>query len=446
MLKLMSNIEPVTERSIDGGIDWLSGSFSLYGKNFLVPGIDYTCGDFKPENVACVLLGCNQYNFTDYNDLIDLMKSRDDWRSMLVADSKAFMYNKYQIKHEFFGCVTVYQGLIDKDNYVDYSKCFLQMNGSSIEQYNRNTARMTIFADSEDLDERHYLPIQFMLRGLFKYHDFKCTRIDLRIDGRNFGINIPECIRAVKGGRTDMSFGTFSEVTNSDGSATLYLGSKKADLFIRLYDKAKEQHVDGVFKQLKEHAYCYVQDELNKHGLGFLSEEVYDNLIDENGLYKVDEDYDVDWKRVEIQSRASQAESFVSDIWDMDYNLLVRYIGQSIYEKVIFYGRKGHEMKAWKDLLMDDEIEINRRVKYRLADYFSFINYLNNQVMNKLLVTQRIADFVGDELPLQRHPRWTKDIKTYAKKTIYDAYPEESEEKWNEFCQVNGVMDDGIFD
>lgn len=445
MLKLMSNIEPVTERMIDGGIDWLSGSFSLHGKNFLAPAINYSYNKQKPNDIACVLLGSNQFNYPDYNDLMALMNSRDDWRSMLVSEDKAFMYGKYQIKHEFFGCVTVYQGLIDKDNYVDYSKCFLQMSGSAIEQFNRNTARMMIFTEAEDLDVTQYLPIQLMLRGLWKYHDFKCTRIDLRIDGRNFGINIQECIRAVKSGRTDMSFGTFSEVTNSDGSATLYLGSKKADLFIRLYDKAKEQHVDGIFKQLKEHAYCYVHDRLKKDGLEILTESVYQDLFDENGMYKSDDD-DVDWKRVEIQSRGNQAESFVNEIWDMNYKLLVRYIGQAIYEKVLFYNRSKLEMKAWKDLLMNDEIEINRNVKYRLADYFSFINYVNEQVMNKLLVTERIAEFVGDELPLQQSPRWTKNLKTYAKKTIYEAFSDSAKEKWDEFCKLNGVTDDTILD
>lgn len=75
-------------------------------------------------------------------------------------------------------------------------------------------------------------------------HD-RCTRIDLALDARDERLKIGSLASAVKHNQDKLRVKTYSHIVSQDGGETLYLGSRQSEQYLRIYNKAAEQQIDG---------------------------------------------------------------------------------------------------------------------------------------------------------------------------------------------------------
>lgn len=75
-------------------------------------------------------------------------------------------------------------------------------------------------------------------------HD-RCTRIDLALDAREEHLSIGSLASIVKHSTDGLKIKSFSHIVSQDGGETLYLGSRQSEQYIRVYNKAAEQNMQG---------------------------------------------------------------------------------------------------------------------------------------------------------------------------------------------------------
>lgn len=75
-------------------------------------------------------------------------------------------------------------------------------------------------------------------------HD-RCTRIDLALDARDERLQISSLAAIVKHSTENLKIKSFSHIISQDGGETLYLGSRQSEQYIRVYNKAAEQNIEG---------------------------------------------------------------------------------------------------------------------------------------------------------------------------------------------------------
>jgi DNA relaxase NicK len=75
-------------------------------------------------------------------------------------------------------------------------------------------------------------------------HD-RCTRIDLALDVRDEKLIISKLASIVKYGSTKVKTKSYSHIISQDGGETLYLGSRQSEQYLRIYNKAAQQEIDG---------------------------------------------------------------------------------------------------------------------------------------------------------------------------------------------------------
>lgn len=75
-------------------------------------------------------------------------------------------------------------------------------------------------------------------------HD-RCTRIDLALDAREEHLSISSLAAIVKHSTDGLRVKSFSHIISQDGGETLYLGSRQSEQYIRVYNKAAEQNMQG---------------------------------------------------------------------------------------------------------------------------------------------------------------------------------------------------------
>lgn len=97
----------------------------------------------------------------------------------------------------------------------------------------------------------------YILNGLslMKFHGnagHKFTRIDLAIDVYGYGLNVARLAEAFNDKKvvTGTSYGLYYSGLRDTGD-TLYVGANSAKKRLRIYDKAKEQGVDGDWKRIE---------------------------------------------------------------------------------------------------------------------------------------------------------------------------------------------------
>jgi len=73
----------------------------------------------------------------------------------------------------------------------------------------------------------------------------RCTRIDLALDVRNEKLVIGKLARIVKFGNAKIKFKSYSHILSQDNGETLYLGSRQSEQYIRIYNKAAQQEIEG---------------------------------------------------------------------------------------------------------------------------------------------------------------------------------------------------------
>lgn len=90
--------------------------------------------------------------------------------------------------------------------------------------------------------------------ALFRHHlatGSRVNRIDLAIDVYDTGIDIEETLyKALKDGTATTRCKPHMDVS-PDGGVTLYIGSRKSDKCLRIYDKAKERGIEGDWKRVE---------------------------------------------------------------------------------------------------------------------------------------------------------------------------------------------------
>lgn len=84
-----------------------------------------------------------------------------------------------------------------------------------------------------------------MIRKLFEA-EFKFSRIDLAIDIHGVKVDLEELQRAPRTGSVNKLPVLIKDGPNCEEGATLYIGSWQSDKFIRIYDKAGEQELNGI--------------------------------------------------------------------------------------------------------------------------------------------------------------------------------------------------------
>lgn len=77
--------------------------------------------------------------------------------------------------------------------------------------------------------------------------EFKFTRLDLAIDIRQVQIDIIELFNSEYTGSINNEPDLYMKGRNARGGATIYLGSRTSEKFIRIYDKAKQRKISDIF-------------------------------------------------------------------------------------------------------------------------------------------------------------------------------------------------------
>lgn len=77
--------------------------------------------------------------------------------------------------------------------------------------------------------------------------EFKFTRLDLAIDIREVQIDIIELFESEHTGSINNDPVLVQKGKKARGGATLYLGGRQSEKFIRIYDKAKERKISDIF-------------------------------------------------------------------------------------------------------------------------------------------------------------------------------------------------------
>jgi len=88
-----------------------------------------------------------------------------------------------------------------------------------------------------------------ILRRHLSFGDI-CKRLDLAIDVHDGGLKFSELRACLERDRATTRAKTYNSVTGTSGE-TLYIGSRISDQFLRIYDKAAEQHIDGNWKRIE---------------------------------------------------------------------------------------------------------------------------------------------------------------------------------------------------
>lgn len=113
----------------------------------------------------------------------------------------------------------------------------------------------------ENLAELHGITInwQEIIRTLHKDYNGHISRIDIATDLLNYGFSINDISQRLKEEKSfflnkqgnKINSNRFRIVGTTDEAQTLYIGSRKSDAFLRIYDKKIEQsRIDGLYRAL----------------------------------------------------------------------------------------------------------------------------------------------------------------------------------------------------
>lgn len=92
-------------------------------------------------------------------------------------------------------------------------------------------------------------PLDIVRRHLARHATF--SRIDLAFDLRNTPLDIRGMYDQLFDGRATTKAKSYNLLTGSDGGATLYIGSRQSECFLRVYDKGVESGEGGNWKRIE---------------------------------------------------------------------------------------------------------------------------------------------------------------------------------------------------
>lgn len=131
----------------------------------------------------------------------------------------------------------------------------------------------------ESLAEMHGLKVDWyqIIKKLYKEYDGHLSRIDIATDLMNYGFSVNDISLRLKDQKSyflnaqgnKISSNRFKIVGTTNEAQTLYVGSRKSDAFLRIYDKKIEQsRPDGLYRTLARECTDWVRVESEfKHRL-----------------------------------------------------------------------------------------------------------------------------------------------------------------------------------
>lgn len=124
----------------------------------------------------------------------------------------------------------------------------------------------------EDLAEMQGITIDWkeIIQTIYKEYRGHISRIDIATDLLNYGFSVNEISQRLKNQESffinkqgnRISSNRFKIVGTTDAAQTLYIGSRKSDAFLRIYDKKIEQNrTDGLYRSLAKECEDWVRIE-----------------------------------------------------------------------------------------------------------------------------------------------------------------------------------------
>lgn len=136
-------------------------------------------------------------------------------------------------------------------------------HGYTLAAQNNGTARVMVNPDRPDMGQHVqyaggtlniYRNEGISARDILKHHAAYgdiCKRIDLAFDMRDSAINIQTYHERLTNGTARAKAKKHSLILGSDGGATLYIGVRGSEQFIRIYDKGIESGMGGNWKRIE---------------------------------------------------------------------------------------------------------------------------------------------------------------------------------------------------
>lgn len=101
-----------------------------------------------------------------------------------------------------------------------------------------------------DMEKRYGIDAESIVQFHYR-NDAKFTRIDIAVDIVD-GLTARECIKKYENGECKTKLRVADKVERINGAgATLNLGSRGGDRFVRIYDKSAKQKIDGVWTRVE---------------------------------------------------------------------------------------------------------------------------------------------------------------------------------------------------
>lgn len=109
-----------------------------------------------------------------------------------------------------------------------------------------------------------------IIQTIYKDYRGHISRIDIATDLLNYGFSVNEISQRLKNQESffinkqgnRISSNRFKIVGTTDEAQTLYIGSRKSDAFLRIYDKKIEQNrIDGLYRSLAKECEDWIRIE-----------------------------------------------------------------------------------------------------------------------------------------------------------------------------------------
>jgi len=165
-----------------------------------------------------------------------------DWLAMTFKNGD---YNESEFLRKFARTPTV----VFETAYHGYTTATRDENGVQV-SWNSDRKEMglhAVFSGSalRNLIERSGISPQTLLSEAL-HAGASITRLDLAKDAQDVPIDLDNIYQALKEGQNLGTARTYGKIESSAGGFTVYIGSRTSEKFIRIYNKAAEQNIQGV--------------------------------------------------------------------------------------------------------------------------------------------------------------------------------------------------------
>lgn len=340
-------------------------------EKFLMGHLDYLKGSIYPDSTRIRDIK-DLYVDLFHENLRDARESMDNWKEdMFPCKEGVFQNGHYtrMYKVPFIENLKIYTGYItgktENDAYItkpEFEHCFIEMSGTGLQGYRD-------YSTAENPDFH-------LVSRLLSDYDFKPTRVDACIDDYFQHFNLETVAKLVEKGYYGGSIRSTPEIIRSHNNGlTIYLGSRKSELMIRMYNKLAERQNKLFEYYSKEYAKYVITGDFEQ-GYKTYSEEYRDELeayfYERSNDEKIDLMVQVDnldgqlktgvpidilnlktWQRYELQLKTEYALNFLKqmigleEVRDLDTGYEREY--ENVAEIVLDYLKTRFKVLKTKD-------------------------------------------------------------------------------------------------